>query len=99
MIRRILPLLILHPFQLHRRHRDSGSFKPSAFRQEAASLSEGENMFAFQYSNIADTNKSIIHFEFMGCIAENETQEADIEVDSRVKRGKERKKLISEEIY
>jgi len=78
---------VLHDLiELHRRHRDSGSFKPSAFRQEAASLSEGENMFAFQYSNIADTNKSIIHFEFMGCIAENETQEADIEVDSRVKR-------------
>jgi hypothetical protein len=34
--------------RLHRRHLDAGGFRPTAFRQEAAHLSGGENVFAFQ---------------------------------------------------
>jgi paired amphipathic helix protein Sin3a len=63
--------------QLFRRHLDSpGSFKPDAFRQEASYLSEGEIMYAFQqcpvHSKDGDGNKSVLHFEYLGVIAESE---------------------------
>ena len=74
---------------MHRRHKEAGSFKPTALRQEAANLSEGENMFAFQYSKIPDSDRSIIHFEFLGCIAESDNEEVGVKSDSRMKRGKE----------
>ena len=38
--------------QIYRRHELAGNFKPSAFREEAALMSEGENMYAFQICNI-----------------------------------------------
>jgi len=72
--------------QLFRRHLDSGGFKPAAFRQEAAYLSEGENMFAFQYCKVHNTDKSIIHFEFLGCIAESEGEGDILEQDDLMKK-------------
>lgn len=63
--------------QLFRRHIEDGSFKPSAFRQEAAYLSEGENMFAFQYCKIPNSDRSVMHIEFLGCIAESEEEEEE----------------------
>lgn len=62
--------------QLYRRHKDAGAFKPTAFKQEASYLSDGENLFAFQYCTVPDsTDRSVMYFEFLGCIAENEEME------------------------
>jgi len=59
--------------QLYRRHLSSGSFKPEAFRVEAAFLSEGEPMYAFQMCPVQKDrgDKSILHVEYLGIIAEN----------------------------
>ena len=74
-------------FQLHRRHKESGGFRPTAFRKEAAHLTQGENVFAFQYCKIPSSDKSIIHFEFMGCIAESDAEDDTLELEIRSKRG------------
>jgi len=57
--------------QIFRRQQASGGFKPDAFKKEAAMISEGENMFAFQYCKIPKSDKSIMHMEFLGCIVED----------------------------
>jgi hypothetical protein len=50
-----------------------------AFRQEAALYSEGENMFAFQYCKIPKSDRTIMHFEFLGVITEEvEGEESSI---------------------
>jgi histone deacetylase complex regulatory component SIN3 len=60
--------------QLFRRHLDSGNFKPEAFRQEAAYLSDGEIMYAFQQCPVHKNggDKSVLHMEYLGVIAESE---------------------------
>jgi len=64
--------------QVFQRHREMGEFKPVAFRQEASIFSEGENMFAFQYCKVPKSDKTIMHMEFLGCIAESD-EESEIE--------------------
>lgn len=64
-----------------------GSFRPSAFREEAALLSEGENMFAFQICNVPDTDQKVVHHEFLGCIAEGIEDETPPDSEDN-KRGK-----------
>ena len=54
--------------QLFRRHNDQGSFKPEAFRQEAAHYSDGENMFAFQRCQMHAEDKVALYVEFLGVI-------------------------------
>ena len=49
-------------------------------------MSEGENMYAFQICNIPMTDQKITHFEFLGCIAENDEDEVAQENDDN-KRG------------
>ncbi|KAL9182866.1 hypothetical protein ACHAXT_004145, partial [Thalassiosira profunda] len=74
--------------EIYRRHELAGSFKPSAFREEAALMSEGENIFAFQVCSVPETAKRICHCEFLGCIAEDvedEEEEEDTAEDN--KRG------------
>merc|ERR1712045_424339 len=66
--------------QTFRRHKMFGAFKPMAFKQEAALLSEGENMFAFQYCKIPDSDSTIIHMEFLGVISEAEEDDDDSEM-------------------
>ena len=65
--------------QLFRRHLDSGSFKPDAFRQEAVYLSDGEPMYAFQQCPVhkdgSGGNKSVLHMEYLGVIAESDDEE------------------------
>lgn len=63
--------------QLYRRHLDAGSFKPEAFRQEAAFLSDGEAMYAFQLCPVHKDggDKSVLHFEYLGVIAESSEEE------------------------
>jgi paired amphipathic helix protein Sin3a len=63
--------------QLHKRHLDAGSFKPNAFRQEAAILSEGEMIYAFQYSRVPNSDKSIMHYEYLGCLSDTDEDEED----------------------
>lgn len=84
-------LCITHLLQLYQRHKLAGSFKPTAFREEAALLSEGENMFAFQLCNVSSKDEKILHYEFLGCIAEDESEEEDGEEEEREshKRGKQ----------
>jgi len=69
--------------QLFRRHLDAGSFKPEAFRQEAAYLSEGDNMFAFQYCKVPDTEKSVIHMEFLGVISDSDDDISDEQISDK----------------
>jgi paired amphipathic helix protein Sin3a len=59
--------------QLYRRHLDAGSFRPEAFRQEAAFLSDAEQMYAFQLCPVQKDgeDKSVLHFEYLGVIAES----------------------------
>jgi len=68
--------------QVFQRHRDMGAFKPLAFRQEASIFSEGENMFAFQYCKVPKSDKTIMHMEFLGCIAESD-EESELESNMR----------------
>jgi paired amphipathic helix protein Sin3a len=69
--------LFFSPYQIYRRHESIGKFKPSAFRDEAAIMSEGENMYAFQICKVPSTDKKIVHFEFLGCIADDDEEEDD----------------------
>ena len=64
--------------QIYRRHRLAGTFKPSAFREEASLMSDGENMFAFQICDITKSDQKICYCEFLGCISE------DVEDDDNV---------------
>lgn len=72
---------------IYRRHVKTGSFKPNAFKQEAAYISEGENMFAFQYCTMNASDKAVMHYEFLGDIAESdseddgEEEEEDVDMD------------------
>ncbi|KAK1747405.1 transcriptional regulatory protein SIN3 [Skeletonema marinoi] len=72
--------------EIYRRHKLAGSFKPSAFREEAALMSEGENMYAFQICNVPKIDQKILHFEYLGCIAEDIEDDEDAERDDN-KRG------------
>jgi len=75
--------------EIYRRHELAGNFKPSAFREEAALMSEGENMFAFQICNMPKTDQKIAHCEFLGCIADDveEDDDAALENHEYHKRG------------
>jgi paired amphipathic helix protein Sin3a len=64
--------------QLFRRHIDAGGFKPEALRQEAAYLSEGEPMYAFQYCPIQKDRgeKAVLHVESLGVIVGSEEEDS-----------------------
>mmetsp|Transcript_6734 Transcript_6734/g.19467 ORF Transcript_6734/g.19467 Transcript_6734/m.19467 type:complete len:946 (-) Transcript_6734:204-3041(-) len=64
--------------QLFRRHIDAGGFKPEALRQEAAYLSDGEPMYAFQYCPIQkDTGeKAVLYIESLGVIVGSEEEDS-----------------------
>mmetsp|Transcript_35122 Transcript_35122/g.49885 ORF Transcript_35122/g.49885 Transcript_35122/m.49885 type:complete len:103 (+) Transcript_35122:85-393(+) len=63
---------------LYRRHKEKG-FRPDAFRQEAALLSEGESMYAFQLCQVKDTDKKVLHLELLGIILEDDEQSQTID--------------------
>jgi paired amphipathic helix protein Sin3a len=67
--------------QLYRRHMLAGSFQPEAFRQEAAYLSDGEPMYAFQHCPVPSTDQSVLHMEYLGVMDDDddEPMEDDIE--------------------
>jgi paired amphipathic helix protein Sin3a len=79
----------LQLMQVYQRHKLAGSFKPTAFREEAALLSDGENMYAFQICNHPSKDEKILHYEFLGCISEEESGEEEGEEEEREsnKRG------------
>lgn len=64
--------------QLFRRHIDAGGFKPEAFRQEAAYLSDGEQMYAFQYCPIQKDkgDTAVLHIESLGVIVGSEEEDS-----------------------
>lgn len=79
---------LLSMIEIYRRHELAGNFKPSAFREEAALMSEGENMFAFQICDMPKTDKKISHCEFLGCIAEDVEDEDETALENEDhKRG------------
>ena len=59
--------------QVFRRHMDDSSFKAASMRQEASYLTDGEVMYAFQYSKHTN-DSSILHTEFLGQIAEEDDE-------------------------
>lgn len=70
--------ILQNMIEIYRRHDSAGKCKPSAFREEAALRSEGENMYAFQVCNVPMTDQKIVHCEFLGCIAEDDEEEEDV---------------------
>jgi paired amphipathic helix protein Sin3a len=58
--------------ELFRRHHVEGCFKPESFRQEAAYLSDGESVYAFQHCPLLNEDKSVLYFEYLGVISEEE---------------------------
>eukprot|EP00536_Pseudo-nitzschia_multiseries_P005159 jgi/Psemu1/254267/estExt_Genewise1Plus.C_940008 len=64
--------------QLFRRHIDAGGFKPEALRQEAAYLSDGEPMYAFQYCPIQKDRgeKAVLYVESLGVIVGSEEEDS-----------------------
>jgi hypothetical protein len=71
-------------FQLFRRHYEAGSFKLEAFRQEAAYLSDGEPMYAFQYckgTTTASSDTSVLYCEYLGVISDDEGDVAHAAMD------------------
>lgn len=82
--------------QLFRRHLDAGSFKPDAFRQEAAYLSHGENMFAFQICKVPDSDKRVLHTEFLGVIAESDDESMEVESEPASELVPKRQRRIKE---
>ena len=60
--------------KLFRRHLDQGSFKPDAYRQEAADLSEREPMYGFQICNVPGSDNKIMHMEYFGVMADSEDE-------------------------
>ena len=71
---------------IYRRHELAGNFKPTAFREEAALVSDGENMYAFQICNMPKTDQKISHCEFLGVISEEDEDDEEEEGDDN-KRG------------
>lgn len=65
--------------QLYRRHVEAGSFQPEAFRQEAAYLSDGEVMYAFQQCPIQDKDDSVLYMQYIGVMDEEEEVDDDEE--------------------
>jgi paired amphipathic helix protein Sin3a len=63
--------------QLYRRHMLAGSFQPGAFRQEAAYLSDGEPMYAFQHCPLSGSDESVLHVEYLG-VMDDEDDDANI---------------------
>jgi len=64
--------------QLFRRHINAGGFKPEALRQEAAYLSDGEPMYAFQYCPIQKDRgeKAVLYVESLGVIVGSEEEDS-----------------------
>jgi paired amphipathic helix protein Sin3a len=68
--------------QLYRRHKLAGSFQPEAFRQEAAYLSDGEPMYAFQHCPVSSSDETVLHIEYLGIMDDDdddENMEEDVE--------------------
>ncbi|GAX10018.1 paired amphipathic helix protein Sin3a [Fistulifera solaris] len=58
--------------QLYRRHQETGTFHPEAFRQEAAFLSDGEVMYAFQHCPLSGKDESVLYVELVGVMDEED---------------------------
>ena len=80
--------------QIFKKQMESGGFKPLAFRQEAAMISEGENVFAFQYCHISKSDSAIMHVELLGCITDEDDDESMASAtESQSNEGPPAKKL------
>lgn len=69
--------VMMNLVSLFRRHYEKG-FRPESFKQEAAYLSEGDNMYAFQLCRIPESDDKILHLEFLGVIYEDDDQSQNI---------------------
>lgn len=85
--------VMLNLVALFRRHCESG-FRPEAFKQEAAYLSEGDNMFAFQISRVPGSDDKVLFMESLGVIFEDdEHSHAVIETEPEPAAKRPRMKL------
>eukprot|EP00547_Thalassionema_nitzschioides_P004047 CAMPEP_0194206976 /NCGR_PEP_ID=MMETSP0156-20130528/5864_1 /TAXON_ID=33649 /ORGANISM="Thalassionema nitzschioides, Strain L26-B" /LENGTH=1392 /DNA_ID=CAMNT_0038933643 /DNA_START=271 /DNA_END=4449 /DNA_ORIENTATION=- len=69
--------VMMNLVSLFRRHYEKG-FRPESFKQEAAYLSEGDNMYAFQLCRIPDSDDKVLHLEFLGVIYEDDDQSQNL---------------------
>jgi paired amphipathic helix protein Sin3a len=78
--------------QLYRRHVALGSFKPEAFRNEAAFLSDSEQMYAFQMCPVPKDqgDSSVLHMEYLGVISDDSSQDAATAGDAHVVKRQKR---------
>ena len=78
--------------QLYRRHLALGSFKPEAFRAEAAFLSDGEQMYAFQMCPVQKDqgDKSVLHMEYLGVISDDGSRDVAIAADAQIVKRQKR---------
>jgi paired amphipathic helix protein Sin3a len=67
--------------QLYRRHKLAGSFQPEAFRQEAAYLSDGEPMYAFQHCPLSSSDETVLHIEYLGIMDDDDDDVENMEED------------------
>jgi paired amphipathic helix protein Sin3a len=75
--------------QLYRRHLAAGSFRPEAFRQEAAYLSDGEPMYAFQHCPVVDKDQSVLYMEYLGVMDDDDDDEEEDVEDTAVEEDME----------
>jgi len=78
--------------QLYRRHSLAGGFQPEAFRQEAAYLSDGEPMYAFQHCPISNRDASVLHIEYVGVMDDVEEDDMEEEIEPVVEQQNKRQK-------
>ena len=68
--------------KLFRRHLDQGSFKPDAYRQEAAYLSDREPMYGFQICNVPESDNKVMHMDYFGVMADSEDESMEEESET-----------------
>lgn len=76
--------------QLYRRHAEAGTFQPEAFRLEAAYLSDGEAMYAFQHCPVSGKDESVLYMEYVGVMDDDEDAEEDDNSEPSTKRQRQR---------
>jgi paired amphipathic helix protein Sin3a len=75
--------------QVFRRHLLSKKFKPNAFRQEVAMLSEGEPIYAFQHCTIPKSDRAVVYMELLGSLSDVDDNEKNpLQTQDMAKRSK-----------
>jgi paired amphipathic helix protein Sin3a len=85
--------VMMNLVSLFRRHYEEG-FRPEAFKLEAAYLSEGDNMFAFELCQVPGSHDEVLYMEFLGVIYEDdEPSQAVVEPENDSNRAAKRPRV------